>query len=1751
MIAKKKIQKNSVVVANSGQQQQLELQSNYTPKTINNNPNKHPRQHQSTTNQLSKERLTLRNRQLSLCVICLMAAISTLSPLITSLHLNHHLGLLIFETDLIQLRSSWITVIICSLALLLIHSIIFIYHNYISSKKLQQQQQETTGRFIQKFAKYSLGFFASLSGLIYLSMGLFLTPIYQVQRMPSATFDCNANLITIENCHQQYASISDNLIDNNQWFSSSTSTPTPKSQSRSQTQKSQKIHKLFFPNLVNELLFSDLSQQNGRLINQLNCLRYTKEAREKQHYQSESSFDGREKNSRESQIPTRFLLHQCNLVCGPQIQSLHQFGDDLNRAQQQQQYLTNSPASNNYNNNENYDSTHSSHPSEASDEYQEQSARSGTSHVNLKVCFSDEFNTGSSYKQFCITKLANSGQRDRGLTVAQLNAVLKRFVRLDSPSNANNDDPTTLINNLQQQDPSQLIDDSSSSQSTMTNNHLISNGETSYKAGATSNHHDHQTRSLIDNQATHYMNPLFQFESHFRNWDSSHHPISPIINETIIQSGPSRSSVQAMNDDFTTNNNNNFDTTSDSKWCRFKPIPPFIVNNKPFSDIQCSIEQQYTVSTSRLQPPSSPNYLTDNKQYLHNQDKIFLRRHLSLESTDEPDYMNSQSGSPSQLSHERCNIKCKVNILYQIHRDSSTSSTVKESNQQNSKLKINAGPTSSHDSNSMKSLINDIHYYLPLKPCLIVKQPHLKRKLVNQYLFYRSLGDSSFLITFLLLDLLLLIESIDYKRAQLEAKKFRFIGLLCAIFVTPLVISLIMDATKHDNNNENDNNSANLKNQESQQTSSLLNDSFLIHLVDFISKFFHTTNDESMGPQKVNQPEAARNLGNLDYFGTPFILYAILLMLLTFNAFALPIVSPSARLIRTTSTEALGLTTTAHQSPRGGQLALASKVNAGVTPTTGCSQSNLNLNLEITTNSDQQQKNANSKIIAYKYLIELSLFVLLTLFMGVQLTFSQTLPIHILLDTLGNPLVRTTNQNSHQNSHSMALFWFTSSVYSGASLVIVVGSILFAEELSSLFANFSPFDTTLSASQGASSWTRKRIKLIQYLSISIFVYSIRFFILANLTAAWHRLYTRLLIFLFNLTEIFNFPITWLTLTGHAQSLQTEWESSWILTQEPATTTSGQNNDNKQSTTTDSKSVYTSNHQKHSKATWFASRKFNIHLAIQSIVALLYFIVARSLALLGHSMFVSGHLHSDNIDWFITSLYQGGTSSSGADQTTSNNNAHQRQNHHNAKASKGAGIQSTTSRLLVANSSLTQANSYQHSAGNNNPHNDSRPMNSVGQSGLDPNPGVPRPESLFSPLPSDQQTYLYATRLFVKHNAFICLLVASALLINFIWFKYRVWLTNQRRSRAEWARQNPYSRDSDRSIEERLSLDLKRIQQDRVESPRPLSSDNLAQLDPHDEASDGDEFPRAKILFHYETIKRRSSSSESSSLGVPELGARERPRPTSHRNGRVEQSKQEQTSRTNIPTSTRSDGVHNSRATTMGHSGTNSDENMTSQGADSASDQVRIPIELEHHGDQHSSTTKSVQFQLPDESSIEDGDGQIVQSIKSSRRRVVMYHDEERWSPIETIDDRRTPNDVVHSIISRNNTTHSDSRTKQPEESIALNEKADPQCDESPIQMHKLRARTIKFAPTAVLIANNTSSSASGSALGTDTPTPTRAPRMGSSNNNLSSTYTTRTTTSSSTTSSHYVARASPEPSIGADSNDDDDDDDNYDYDVNY
>lgn len=1192
------------------------------------------------------QKIQQRSRKLTVCLISLVAAVSCLPPFV-SLHLTQRIGLLLFEANLVQLRSTLYSVIICLLVLVAFYMIvIFIIDKHAATNRRSW--------LIQRTIKQLIGLFAIVSAISYLSLAIIVPQLRQIQRMPIATFDCNANLITIENCHQQFTS------------------------SRADEQTVFEI--------INELLVGDVGGTEEPLIKKLNCLKYN------------------DKDLKTLQVPTRFLLHKCGLVCKPQRQQLHQFSDDLNREQSQWSHI-NPPTSALDQQSTTITTTTTpetplvkshlvppylnkaldSSPGERHYIYHNASSPGAsffetakipdsdqnTSQVSLKVCFSGEFSGGSNYKQFCITNLANhagSHKQDQTLTIGQLNAMLKKFT------------PESLALN-QQPDMSAT---SYSSKGTTTAGGQLENSI--------------EPEETTD-QATHYVNPVVQFESHFKNWP--HLPVG-----------------------------DSFDyKDSEESWCKFKPIPPFIVNNKPFSDIQCSLEHEYTMTTG----PSLDSISFTGRG---GTDNIYLKK-SSSQSTDGLNSIKNER-------RERCNIQCKVNILYQVHVNKNGAS----SKLSNSKL------ATSKEKDSLGA--DNLHYYLPLKPCVIVSNDGDKSKTSEQYIFFRSIGDSTLILAFAFLDLFILFETIDTKQFQLEAKKVRLVSLLLIVTLLPLIVAILFDLITfyYPSYNLTSNEYVNKSKREGYLIT-LINEQIVPSLSDLFSKKKKTTTStldsivvdqqqqprqnsssllEHQATESKKQMLALSSFPIIDNFILPFFFYSIFMFVLAINSFLIPSVISPAPLIRVSSTEELGM------SPQKDKRVFDKKTKA----------------------TNQHQHKQQAKLINRKFTLKMISLYLICLFMGVQFNLNQHAQTQILIESFGNPAVTLGQRYS--------TFWFSLGTHSSAAIFVLIIGSLFMNELSSFFSNFSPFKATASASLDSYETKRSRAKFFTYLSLSLIIYSFRCFAIAGMNLKYKFKY--LVVFLFQVAELFNFPLTWFAITTRAHEITTEHrvKTSHLNRQQ------GQAFNSLESTSAAS-----------------GSGALNLHIVIQSSVAITYFIIAKAIALILHGIYVYSHLNNDDVDWFITSFY---------------------------------------------NSNKLQANNNTSSAA----------INSTGG------------ESLFSPLPGERQTYLHASRLFLKYNSLLCFITGFIFLTGLVHVKYLIW-TEQRQT----VDISQSGAGQDESIDERLSLDLMRIHSNSTRTiyPEPNFKRSSSEL-PRDQEQSRAPSPRAKILFHYNLDREPSSDSSLSS-----------------------------------------------------------------------------------------------------------------------------------------------------------------------------------------------------------------------------------------------------------------------------------------------
>lgn len=1404
---------------------------------------------------IDHEQLASRSRKLSVCLLCLAAAVTCLTPYL-SLHLTQRVGLLLFESDLIQLRSSLFSVIICLSFLVIVYLLIYVLFN----RKGSRSTIKSKSLFMQKSLSYLIGLFAIISAISYLSLALIVPQIKQIQRMPTATFDCNANLITIENCHQQFTF--------------------------AKKGDEQTIYEALTNLLIGDYDFLHANQRqtiesseksNANLIKKLQCLKYN------------------DNKLNKLEIPSRFLLHHCDLVCKPQRYKLFQFNDDLNDRQHHNVHTQNPSSSATetmpkLNGRMIPPYQHDTVPTVV-DEVPQNQARSGRQ-VSLKVCFSGELSGGSDYKQFCITNLANSGgHHDHTMTVGQLNAMLKKF-------------PTS-----QSDQDSQLVDSST------------------FVAAR----YDEVGRlSSITNQATNYENPIVQFESHFKSWPqvsskSTKSKTTTIMEKSMPLVGPLEDSILL---------NEEYEFGYERSWCKFRPIPPFIVDNKPFNDIQCSLEHEYTMTT-----------MSSQSTYSNSRDEIHLKKTKS-------DGGPRESDTNLQEDAERCNIECKVNILYKI--------------QLSAKSKQSSSPARDESSQ---------FYYLPLKPCVVVLNDGDKSETFNYYLLFRSLGDSTLLLVFILLDLFLLLESIDKRESQFKSRKYRIVGLLLALTLTPVAVALLFDLFTYYAPPYTISTQTTLK-EGGGYLSTWLTERLLPTLVDMFKAATLTDSATSSNQRKQEQVSTQSDLGKsnrstintskrpiqttvqLDSYLVPMFIYSVLMFVIVMNSWSIPLVSASISANLDSISSIADIQTTAQQTNQ------QQEVIDGLAAV-----------------EKRRHRQAMLKMIS---------FLIVVLFMGTQFNLSQITQTQLMVEAFGDPgsssAPASAQQASRDSSHTYAAFRHVLSTQSAAIITILLLVLLFADEVSTFLGETlarvqqptndqqEPHKATVKQAQVE----RKRAaRLFLHLTLALIIYSVRYYALSSLNSTSRSNW--LAVSVFQIAEIFNFPLVWLTLTTLGHEMIAD-ESKTVV---------------------------------------------DLHLIVQSTLGLNYFGLGRLFALLAHSLYVSLHLHSDNVDWFITSFYNENKSSRESQNATNN------QEHH--------------------------------------------------QSSID---------SLFSPLPGERQTYLHATRLFLRYNALLCLLVGLCLLVKLLHVKYQLWSEKQKHRQQHSSnepkskqpsptkKQKPKSFDEflneDHLIAERLSLDLMNLHSS-PKPPKTTTATEYYSTGVHDSRTtkhcNGREMrssPRAKILFHYNLnrLQQQESSDDLDKDDIlqlePQLMQKER-----EVENWIEQSEQAGREPSQQGVSHKIDTVTDYKT--------------------SPSREVRIPIAMGEDDDEvevHEVMSPDVQEAMLSEAG-NSGDELVERVISKRSKRVALQIDgpiesdrEKTSSPSKSATQRKT--NTVQSqdnrekpMQSRDMKTTRTERVKTTKTNRVVKSRQTASVGKlAPKDEMKKRRRSITFAPTATLIGTN-------------------------------------------------------------------------------
>jgi len=1256
---------------------------------------------------------------------------------------------------------------ICFIVLVSLGIIIIVLANFSEGAR---RSFKSNNLLAQKIFRFLSGLFGLLSIVAYLSLALVVPHIKQMQRMPLATFDCQANEISIENCQQQFSTTISS--SSNQQLLDSDDAPIK---------------------LVGHLFFGDLNGNKGRLARQLDCLKYN------------------HRHLRTLKVPTRFLLHKCGLICKPHRQHLHQFNDDLNAQRQMELDETNRQQGGNDNEQVGqqakrklvapytHDAAKSTINQDGISSGDDQTSYIGNDNSNnlvtLKICFSGESNgVGANYKSFCIENLTSEKARSETsdsmpdslsdgagsaasntMTVGQLNAVLARITTSNGDNFNNLDYGNDNFNNI-------------TSVSETFNHDLDSDQEG----------RSYQSHTLINDRltsSTHYVNPIVQFESHFKNFP---HIRDRAEQQNVFPSGelPFRPTSQEL--------------AAGNIWCKFKPIPPFIVNNKPFSDIQCSLEREYSINTK-----SKPNRSDDRL--------IYLKK--SMLNDDGP---RQQATSAPQEAKERCSIQCKVNILYQVHFDTRTSTDFSDDLMINTRKGNIGDPSSrpSHIPSPTKSTNRTAKsIYLPLKPCLFTVGEGSKSKTTNYYLFFRSIADSSLFLTFIFVDLLLLIESIDTSQFHLAGKKARLFTLLIALTLVPVSVALLFDII-----------TAWLPNyvqhgREDGYLLTLINESLIPTISDSLSSLYNMVSGTNLSNSSTNARagyEAVFNgavQGNttvstkangrwanrmerraheeswviVDSYLVPFFIYAILMFTFTLSLLKLPLFSLDvASLVRATSTEELGLAKSATDKRIKNEPTEADK-----------SVTQVKRPLEQSRSSSAELSKANhSNHTGRNYSKRVVLFAMLTLFMGLQFNLSQICQTQILIETfdLSDEIKSQQAKQTRNASGGSAALWFTlAATHSSSGLFILVIALFFSDELSSFLADFSPVKSTRCSNPSStgekfydSVQGQGRTRFTIYIGVSLITYALRYFILANLIQSNSMKWPMLL--LFQAAELLNFPLTWFILTSRAHEL---------IGQHPS-----------------------SNKMQPKRST----RTLNVHLFVQSTLAFIYFILARFIALFIHTLHASLHLHSDNIDWFIETFYKENLLRSQPSQP-------------NKLKTNLSPIGDHYRRAPPRNDSSFQQDHERHST-------------------------VP----LFSPLPGERLTYLHASRLFVKYNSIICLIFGLAFLFGYIYLKYQMWYEARREmsqlERSQRSQVRDTRVDQRKSIVDRLSLDLANIKSS-AKSQESLDRSNLVPAKPlttmshlpgsrrgggaERDETDSDSAPRARIHFRYNTGAQRRTN----------------------------------------------------------------------------------------------------------------------------------------------------------------------------------------------------------------------------------------------------------------------------------------------------
>lgn len=654
------------------------------------------------------------SKRLTICLASFVSSISCLCPF-SSLHLNDTFSnsLLFVETNLLLFKTTL-------LSLLLSLTIIIIIYFTLLKRHLQSSDSSSLCNCARILCKL-VTCFALVSAISNLNLILFVPKFSYSQRQPTVTFDCNANTVMIDNCYQQFAplgtklsfesylklffSLEDVLIDVNKGKKKIEYHKNDNDDMREGKEQMNSNISFTFPDIHNKLTNMDefmSSENKDKFVDSMQCAnsfsqQSISDSMKLLKFNSEQSVDN-------NRVPTRFLLNKCSLFCDKRTHEAKQFNDDIHIVDSDKQ-------SNQKDNISSFNQILTS------------STEAKRHQISIKICFAGEHNTGNNFKQFCVTNLINNNnEENEKLTNKDIQNQNKQLSRQQvddilisgslSTHQANN---SSHINEKDNQNDQSFVSYDKASYLSETKSPA-----SSYLAA-------------VKSQMTHIVEPTISFESHFKDITNDRYYNHEDIN---IQEEQKRNFAYDI---------------QESQRCSLRPIPPYVVNNKPYSSIRCSLAEDYTFGSE----VSSEN--------------IYLRKaHMS--------HQNEPSVSSSAMS-SRCNIQCKVNILYQVRIE------------EDDKLNREGNLRFKQSNNVNGQNLSHLHYYLPLRSCLIISRGN-KLTTIRKYFYSRLLMDCSMLITGLLLLELLLVECLELKKSM--ESRARLLALLLPFLIFPFCISLAM-----------------------------------------------------------------------------------------------------------------------------------------------------------------------------------------------------------------------------------------------------------------------------------------------------------------------------------------------------------------------------------------------------------------------------------------------------------------------------------------------------------------------------------------------------------------------------------------------------------------------------------------------------------------------------------------------------------------------------------------------------------------------------------------------------------------------------------------------------------------------------------------------------------------------------------------------------------------------------------------------